>query len=202
MVMEKREDMTRYLTRLLSFSSSGEEFSKNLIDELGDVGRVFKTGEITLRNVEGASDKSVEFINLIAAVTQRRITDKFKIGKKYLQNDIKEYLIAAFICATVEQVCMLMFDKNDKLIAIEYISDGTVNASGFSTRKMMDAVVKHKASSVILAHNHPRGMAEPSNNDLLTTSALESVFLKAGVKLIAHYVVAETRIFDCLPLTK
>ena len=200
--MEKREDMTRYLTRLLSFSSSGEEFSKNLIDELGDVGRVFKTGEITLRNVEGASDKSVEFINLIAAVTQRRITDKFKIGKKYLQNDIKEYLIAAFICATVEQVCMLMFDKNDKLIAIEYISDGTVNASGFSTRKMMDAVVKHKASSVILAHNHPRGMAEPSNNDLLTTSALESVFLKAGVKLIAHYVVAETRIFDCLPLTK
>ena len=200
--MEKREDMTRYLTRLLSFSSSDEEFAKNLIDELGDVGRVFKTGEITLRNVEGASDKSVEFINLIAAVTQRRITDKLKIGKKYLQNDIKEYLIAAFICAAVEQVCMLMFDKNDKLIAIEYTSDGTVNASGFSTRKMMDAVVKHKASSVILAHNHPRGMAEPSNNDLLTTSALESVFLKAGVKLIAHYVVAETRIFDCLPLTK
>ena len=200
--MEKREDMTRYLTRLLSFSSSSDEFAKNLIDELENVGRVFKTGEISLINVKGATDKSVEFINLIAAITQRRITEKLKIGKKYLQNDIKDYLIAAFICATVEQVCMLMFDKNDKLIAIEYISDGTINASGFSTRKMMDAVVKHKASSVILAHNHPRGMAEPSNNDLLTTSALESAFLKVGVKFIAHYVVAETRIFDCLPLTK
>ena len=200
--MEKHEDMTRYLTRLLSFSSSGDEFAKNLIDEFGNVGRVFKTGEISLRNVEGATDKSVEFINLIAAITQRRMTEKLKIGKKYLQSDIKDYLIAAFICATVEQVCMLMFDKNDKLIAIEYISDGTINASGFSARKMMDAVVKHKASSVILAHNHPRGMAEPSNNDLLTTSALESIFLKVGVKLIAHYVVAETRIFDCLPLTK
>lgn len=198
--MAECNDMTRFLSDLLSFCHNKDDLAKNLMDTYKDVGRVFEAGQLSLNNVEGMNEKTVQFINLVGALSQRRLTDKYKIGKKYLQNELEEYIKSLFIGESIELLYLLIFDKSDKLAAVECISDGTVNSSGFSPRKMVDTVIKHNGKKVIIAHNHPHGLPNASDGDIIATGELKSVFLSAGILFVAHYVVAGTKISDCLPL--
>jgi DNA repair protein RadC len=54
----------------------------------------------------------------------------------------------------------------------------------------MDISARLGASGIILAHNHPRGIAKPSDADIITTASMEAVADTMGVKLIGHYVIA------------
>ena len=80
------------------------------------------------------------------------------------------------------------------MIATEYISDGTVNSSDVVPRKILECARRRGSRNIILAHNHPKGSAEASKDDLMTTGRLFNLFASVGVRLIAHYVVADGEI--------
>ena len=87
-----------------------------------------------------------------------------------------------------------MLDDEDRIIAVEHISDGTVNSSDILPRKVLECAKRRKSTRIILAHNHPKGTSKPSKEDVMTTGRLMNVFGTVGVKLVAHYVVADGEI--------
>ena len=191
--------MQDYLEALLGAASvqSAEADAKLLSDAFGDLMKLVEADGFSVRELSGCSDSAAYIVSLVAAINARRITDKFKFGKKYLQNVLKEYVCGLFFGCSVETVFILLFDKDEKLIATEYIGEGTVNATSFLPRKLLDAAFRRGAASAIVAHNHPRGVAEPSASDVATTELIERAFCDAGVKLSCHLIVSGFDVCEC-----
>lgn len=103
---------------------------------------------------------------------------------------IAAYLRPLYAGLSVERVYLLLFDNRMSMLACEHISDGTVNCAAPNLRRMMDAIVRYNASTVVLSHSHPNGIALPSGDDIQLTNTLESYFAAVGVRLLEHFVVS------------
>ena len=86
---------------------------------------------------------------------------------------------------------MFLLDDNGRVIHTEHISDGTVNASDVVPRKILESARRRNSKKIILAHNHPKGRAVASKDDIMTTGRLFNLFASVGVRLVAHYIVAD-----------
>ncbi len=193
-----------YLSRLLSFTGDkkSKESSELLSEKFDSLNYLLHVDDYTLKNVTNNDSKSADYLRLVAALTSRRITDKFKNGKKYSQKEIEEYIVGLFFGLSVETVYIIMIDENGRIISAEHLGDGTVNASGFLPRKLLDVVLRKNAKSVILAHNHPCGTTAPSDNDIMVTNIADYVLGDAGVELLHHYIISGFDISDCINATE
>ncbi len=98
-------------------------------------------------------------------------------------------------CAGLEhEVFILLFlDVRNRLIAVEDMFRGTLAQTTVYPRELLKAVLRHNASSVIVAHNHPSGAPEPSKTDRMLTNQMTSALLLVDVKVIDHFIVAGDR---------
>ena len=190
-----------YLRKVLSFTVN----EKTASEEAEKITKVFPSGASlasadanVLVNLSDCNEKTADLIRLLSALGSRRITDEFKPGRKYTREELERYICALLFHLPVESVYVISFDKNGKLISADLITEGTVNSSAFLPRKMADIVLRKRAASVILAHNHPSGNIMPSENDVAVTLLAQSVLNDAHVKLDAHYVVVGFDILDCM----
>ena len=85
---------------------------------------------------------------------------------------------------------MLSFDSRGRVKGCDLLGEGTVNASEVYPRKIAECAVRRGASSVILAHNHPSGVANASDDDISATLALFATLRSMGIRLYRHVVVA------------
>ena len=198
-------DNVEYFENLLSFvvgRDSAKSDAEKILGAFTSPADIANTHTVVMQNISGCSERSTEFIRLLAALNSRRITDNFKSGRKYLKSDIERLICALLFPFTVESVYMISFDKKGKFIAFDLITEGTVNSSAFLPRKMVDLALKRKAASVILAHNHPSGNLEPSDNDVSVTLLAESVLNDTHIRLDAHYITVGFTFTDCLEYIK
>ena len=94
----------------------------------------------------------------------------------------------------------MLFDKSEKFISCEHICDGSVNIAGIVPRKIIDSAKRLGASSVIVIHNHPRGLPEPSDDDVKATANISFVLSTAGIECKHNYIVSGFDIFDTSPM--
>ena len=190
-----------YLEKILAFAEGESkciEEAEKIINAFGGLDGLANTEASVLKNLSGCSEKAADFIRLIAALSSRRITDEFKNGKKYSKNEIERYICALTFHRAVESVYMLSFDKGGRLISTDLITEGTVNSSAFLPRKIADIALRRHASRVIIAHNHPSGNINPSDNDISVTLFAKTVLSDVGITLDAHYITVGFTIIDCM----
>ena len=193
--------MIENLTRLLAFSSKNPEEDAKKIDAVcPSLEHAMHVDAFVIKEALGGKSRTADFIRLVAAVTSRRETDKFKPMKKYSRESIEEYIKGLFFGLSVECLYALSFDEQGRFISSDIISEGTVNSASFIPRKLLDATVRKQAKTAIVAHNHPCGSVEPSSHDMSTTHLIKSVLESSGVELSAHYVVSGFNICECTAL--
>ncbi|MBE6536870.1 MAG: hypothetical protein E7673_02835 [Ruminococcaceae bacterium] len=194
------DNRKEYLESLLSFAVGGNARSEaeKICERFTSASDIASTDSHLLQNLSGCSEASADFIRLVAAISSRRMTDEFKNGRRYSEKDMERYVIALLFSMTVESVYMISFDKSGKMISTDLLTEGTVNSSAFLPRKMADIALRRKASSVILAHNHPSGNLIPSDNDVAVTLLAKSILSDAHVKLDAHYITVGFEAVNCL----
>lgn len=91
-----------------------------------------------------------------------------------------------------EQFVALWLDAQNRLIATDTLSTGTLNAASIYPREVVRAALRHNAGAVILAHNHPSGHVDQSSADELLTSSLKAALALVDVKVLDHFIVAGT----------
>ena len=184
------------LLNLISLvSKDGEEVVGLLFSRFGGLREILEADFYSLSDALGRQDKLASYIRLAVGLVSRSVTDKFKFGKKHTDEEIAEYLKSLFLGSSVETVYIMSLDKEGKILACDYAGEGTVNFSSVFPRKFLEIALKRKASSIIIAHNHPGGYAKPSVEDEESTKALSNLFLASGIDLVAHYVVAGLEAF-------
>ena len=86
----------------------------------------------------------------------------------------------------------MCLDTKGKLISFDFIGEGDISSVGISMRDLAKTVLNSGAVAAVLAHNHPNGIAVPSENDLYITQTVADIFSKIGVQLIDHIIISDS----------
>ena len=99
-------------------------------------------------------------------------------------------LVAACNGLPEETLYLVCLDNNLREISTDRISTGAPNAVQLPGRKIAEVALRHHAPSILLAHNHPRGLAIPSREDIAATLSLRDAMRAISVDLIDHFIIA------------
>ena len=103
---------------------------------------------------------------------------------------VRDYLRNLFAGREYESFVVLYLDSQNRMIAVEELFRGTISQTSVYPREIVKNALAHNAASLIVSHNHPSGVAEPSRADEMLTSTLKQALALVDVRVLDHLVVA------------
>jgi len=166
--------------------------ARALLNRFGSISAVLEAPLSELKEVDGIGDNAAVLLNLITPLSRRYLLSR-NGNNRYLYStqECGEYLLPYFFGATEEKVYILCLDAKCKVLTCRLLHTGSVNSTAVSLRKAAEIAIGCSASSVVLAHNHPSGLALPSKADEETTLLLKSTLEPLDILLADHIIVAE-----------
>ena len=163
-----------------------------LIERFGSVAGVLDATVEELRSVQGIGPEAARFLKMLPEVF-RHYQLAYCDERESLDTVAKlgDYLRAKYTGVTVERVYLILLDNSLKTIDCIHLGDGSVNCSTVTVRTIAEYALRGNAAAVVLAHNHPRGLAIPSGADLQITQNVECALETIGVPLLEHLIVTE-----------
>ncbi len=167
------------------------ELAHRLIEEFGSFSGVVNAPTDDLLKVEGIGENAAALLKLIPELTRYYYTESQTEICLNTAQKAGEYLLPRFIGWRDEVVYLVCLDAKCRAISCTLLHRGNVNSSEVNLRKATATALKYNAVSVILAHNHPGGLALPSPEDLHTTRRVKEALHIIGVELVDHIIVAD-----------
>lgn len=109
---------------------------------------------------------------------------------------VRDYLRLRLSGLEYEVFCIMFLDNQHRVIGFEEMFRGTLNQASVYPREVVKAALAHNAAAVLLAHNHPSGVAEPSRADQSLTDALKNSLALVDVRVLDHFIVAGTDVLS------
>ena len=163
-----------------------------LIDRFGSFAKVLDAPMDKLAEVEGISAGAAAFLKLIKDTGRCYQADKSKKTARLESiDDCGAYLKPFFVNRKNEMVFMLSLDAKLKVLNCRQVGEGSVNYASVPVRRCVEMALEDGASIVILAHNHPSGLAIPSADDIQATRRLAAALSAVEIRLYDHIVVAD-----------
>lgn len=103
---------------------------------------------------------------------------------------VRQYLMMRLGRAEREIFCVLFLDNQNRLIIAEDLFMGTIDGASVYPREVVKASLKHNAAAVMLAHNHPSGVLDPSQADERITQRLQAALELIDVRVLDHFIVS------------
>lgn len=186
----------RHVLELLLFYCIPQQdtapLAQRLLDHFGSVAQVLEASAEELEKVSGVGYNVSTLLTLTTA-----------IGRYYLVNrtmntvilatttECGRYLMNHFHGRRNETVFLLCLDAKCKVLCCKEVGEGSVNSANIPVRRVVEMALGVNASAVILAHNHPSGVAVPSHEDILTTKRLAVALDAVEIELADHIVVSD-----------
>lgn len=163
-----------------------------LLDRFGSLSQALEADLEELKKVPGVSDHTATLLLLVTELARFYQVDCTQRTEILTSLDAcGAYLVPRFFGRKLETVFLLCLDAKCKVLCCREIGEGSVNAASISVRKVVETALSANATTVVLAHNHPSGVALPSADDVQTTRRIAAALSAVDVKLIDHIVVAE-----------
>lgn len=172
--------------------SDTNPLAHRLLDHFGSFAAVLDASAEELEEVEGVGPNISTFLTFIPQLHRYYDTNKTKNVKvlNHLRDSI-ELLRPYFMNQRNEMVYMLCLDSKGKVLATKKLGEGSVNSAGVPIRRILDVALKINAAIVILAHNHPGGVAVPSADDGQMTQRVAQALADADILLADHLIFAD-----------
>ncbi len=184
---------TELLELLLRFAGKdAKQRAARLLEQFPNVAAILEAGQEELATVPELDEDCILLLRLVPELhrryflsrcqTELRLNDSAAIGK---------YLLPYFYGVKDEVVYLLSLDAAGKVLNCRMLGHGSVNSANVPARRMVQEALTCNASAVVLAHNHPSGIAIPSREDIQLTHRLKEAFDVLDIMLIDHIVVAD-----------
>ena len=166
------------------------ELAHALLDRFGGLEDVFNASVEELQTVPGVKWRTALFISLIRQLTRRFEINRTRNLKTITSpEDAGAYFLPRLRSEKNEKLLLLCLDTQKRVLECAEVASGSINDVQVSIRKIVETVINCRASSVILAHNHPDGTARPSKEDELTTRSIVSALQLLNIPVNDHIVV-------------
>ena len=175
------------------------ELAHALLDRFGSLKGVFDADISELVKVKGIKENAATLIKLIPQLSRAYMVSECADVEVFdTIGTIGEFFVRKYIGETKEVVYLMLLDNGFKLIDAIKLHTGSVNSAKITPRMIIDEVIKHNASMIVIAHNHPNGLAIPSMEDIETTTQLCSTLRIFDVIMIEHILVAGSEYYPLL----
>lgn len=168
------------------------EIAHRLIDRYGSLQAVLDAPIEDLQKVSGVGEAAATLIHLFPAVVRKAGVED--AGRELVLNSTQaagDYLLHCFAGEKVEVVYLLCIDRKGKLLAAKRMAEGGIASAELNVRKLVEHALLTGATSAILSHNHPSGVALPSDEDYTATQQVYNALNTISVRLLDHIIVAD-----------
>ena len=163
-----------------------------LLNRFGTLAQVLEAPAAELMKVPGVGEGTATFLPLLSSFCRYYLVHR--TSSNVVLNTIEQcgnYLLPFFCGRRNEVVYLLCLDAKCKVLSCKEVGEGSVNSASVPIRRIVEMALADNATSVVLAHNHPSGMALPSGEDQLTTRRLALSLSTVDIELVDHLVIAD-----------
>lgn len=185
-------ELVEYLLTLAIPRRDTKALAKSLIARFGGLGALLDSDPEALRK-EGLTEGVIGALKIAEATALRLLETRLE-GRPVLSSwdALGDYLQAAMGHQGHEEVRVLYLNARNILIANEMMSRGSVDEAAIYVREIIERAIRHKASAIILVHNHPSGDSAPSKADIRLTRDLIEAGRHMKVVVHDHVIVGAT----------
>lgn len=163
-----------------------------LIDHFGSYAQVMDATAEQMKKVEGVGDSVATFLSLVhASGRYNQISGRQNIKIANTIEDCGRFLMPSMHNRRNEMVFLLCLDAKRKVLCCKEVGEGSVNSAAIPIRRIVEMALDANATSVVLAHNHPSGIACPSDEDRFTTHRLAIALRAVEIELSDHLIFAD-----------
>lgn len=167
------------------------DLSHALIQEFGTLDKLLEANPKDISQRCKVSENTSILISMIPQLTRRYL--KLKSGEKPMLNSSTkagDYAVALLTGRVYEGFYVICLDSQNRVNHAELVHEGTINEAPVYPRLIVETALRHRANSIILAHNHPGGTLQPSLADVEITKKIIIALEPISIKVIDHIIVA------------
>jgi len=176
------------------------DFSRMLIWHFGSLEKLFDASLQDLMEIKGIGlAKGAELISCITLAKryrkEREMNEKLRVQREAI-NDASvavEHIREMITDYSKEQFFVLNLDVRNRIIDVDRISEGTLTASLVHPRETFESAIRKHSASIMVAHNHPSGDLQPSEEDIRITRRLKDAGNILGIQLLDHIIITKQK---------
>ncbi|HRC59630.1 protein associated with replication fork, possible DNA repair protein [Candidatus Propionivibrio aalborgensis] len=170
---------------------SAVDLARELIQHFGSLNRLFSATRDDFSAISGMGPAKYAQLQAVLEMSRRALAEEMKRSNAFsTPAAVRDYLRLHLAGLAHEVFLALWLDAQNCLIAAEELFHGTLTQTSVYPREVVKKALWHNAAAVVLAHNHPSGVAEPSNADQLLTRELKQALALVDVRVLDHFIVA------------
>lgn len=171
---------------------SAVDLARELLTAFGGLRPLLEAGSDAFCRGEGLGTAKYAQLQAVLEMSRRHLSASLAAGDPLTSPDlVRRYLSAQLRHHHHEVFGVLFLDNQHRLRAFEELFRGTIDGASVYPREVVKRALAHNAAAVILAHNHPSGVAEPSQADRRITDRLTQALDLVGVRVLDHMVVGD-----------
>lgn len=171
--------------------ASAVDLARTLLGHFGGLNRLFAAAASEFAAIPGMGSAKYAQLQAVLELARRALREEITAGDALSSpRAVRDWLRLTLASLPHEVFMVLLLDAQNRLLAAEELFRGTLTQTSVHPREVVKLALAHNAAGVILAHNHPSGVAEPSRADEALTQALRQALALVEVKLLDHFIVA------------
>ncbi|GAA5525888.1 UPF0758 protein YsxA [Microbulbifer aestuariivivens] len=171
---------------------SAVDLARQLLADFGGLRPLLEAERADFCSGKGLGDAKYVQLQAVLEMARRHLAETLQRTDALCSPDaVRDFLAAQLRHRRREVFCCLYLDSQHRVVAFEELFEGTLNAASVYPREVVQAALQRGAAAVILAHNHPSGVSEPSQADLWITERLKQALELVDIKVLDHMIVGE-----------
>ena len=168
------------------------ELAEQVLREFDGFAGLLRADAADLKRIKGLGPAKRAEVTAVVEMARRALAQPLQAAPVFdTPQRVKDYVALHLGSRTQEVFAVLFLDGQHRLLKLEEMFHGTLAQTSVYPREVVRRAIAHNAGAVILAHNHPSGVAEPSRADEYLTQTLKSALHLVDVRVLDHLVVGQ-----------
>jgi DNA repair protein RadC len=169
---------------------SAVDLARELLTRFNGLTGLFSADQAAFCAVPGMGPAKYAQLQAVLEMARRALEEKMKSGDAMSSpQSVRDYLRLTLQGKKHEIFVGIFLDAQNRMIAAEELFKGTLTQTSVYPREVVKRALHHNAAAVIFAHNHPSGLAEPSQADEMLTQSLKQALALVDVNMLDHFIV-------------
>lgn len=186
-------EILEFLLFTVNTRKDTKPIAHDLLKKFKDLPGVLDAPYEELLMVEGIGPSGALILKFIPFISRKYMEKSNEINLLNTPELTAKFIVPQFLGRTKETVILVLLDNKCSVISSIVMNEGVVNSININTRTIVEHCIKHNASSIILAHNHPNGTTKPSPQDIGVTMNLKDALKPLQINFLDHIIVADQR---------
>ena len=169
---------------------SAIDLASKLLTHFGGLGSLLSANQTSFCSVKGLGVAKYCQLKATLELTERYLAEQLRDNDIFTSpKQVEDYLSVQMRDYQREVFSVLLLDSRNQLLGYHELFHGTIDVTSVHPREVVKLALQKNAAAVIIAHNHPSGVSEPSNADVAITHRLKAALALVDIRLLDHFIV-------------